>query len=186
MKIFANTKRVWAFGVALLGCLTFRFLPFRPPNVEPLLAVQMPFAKRYGMLTAFLFGSLSIIIFDSLTSGIGVWTLITALLYGLLGIFSALFFKSFEANAKNYALFAFIGVISYDALSGLTIGPLLFHQTLTSAFIGQIPFTILHLAGAIPFAYFLSPLIDQAILRKRNKKENNRELIIKLTPKYIS
>ena len=181
MDIIAKTKNASIFIASLGACLIFRLLPFRPPNVEPLLAVQMPFARRYGASTAFLFGALSIVLFDILTSGIGPWTLVTAFLYGMLGIFSSLFFKHFTASAKNYALFAFMGVIAYDALSGLTIGPLLFHQSFMVALVGQIPFTLLHLAFAVPFAYFISPLIDYAIVRKREKTP-----ITNLIHQYIS
>lgn len=185
MKIFAKIKYAMAFLISFIACLIFRLIPFRPPNVEPLLVAQMPLGRHYGAPVAFLFGALSIIIFDSLTSGIGLWTLITAFLYGMLGVFSTLFFKRFKASAKNYAIFAFIAVIAYDALSGLTIGPIFFHQSFMTAFVGQIPFTLLHLAGAVPFAYLLSPLIDEALMRKRNPKEK-KEAIINLNPKYIS
>ena len=60
---------------------------------------------------------------------------------------------------KNYVLFAVIGTLFYDAVTGLTIGPLLWGQPFMVALIGQIPFTLLHLAGNITFAVVLSPLL---------------------------
>jgi uncharacterized membrane protein len=173
-------KDWFKYTLGFVACLLVRLIPFRPPNVEPLLIVQMPFSKHYGPVLAFLFGFLSIILFDSITSGLGVWTLITALLYGSLGIFSSLFFKRFKESDKNYALFAILAVLFYDCISGFFIGPLFFHQNFTSAVLGQIPFTALHLIGAVPFAYILSPSISQALVRKR--KENS---LTKLNPKYI-
>ncbi len=173
-------KKDWfKYILGFVACLFIRFIPFRPPNVEPLLVVQMPFSKHYGPTLAFLFGFFSIILFDSITSGLGIWTLITAILYGSLGFFSNLFFKHFKENARNYALFAFIAVLFYDSISGFFIGPLFFHQNFIVAVLGQIPFTFLHLIGAVPFAYLLSPAVSHALVRRRKEKS-----ITKLNPQY--
>ena len=67
----------------------------------------------------------------------------------------------------DYAKFAIIGTLAYDAVTGLTVGPLLFHQTFYSALIGQIPFTILHLIGNTSFALLLSPLIYNFAIKKK-------------------
>ncbi len=160
MQRFIDWSKI-VLGFAL--CFAFRLIPVRPPNVEPLLATQMPFAKVYGPYIAFMFGFLSIVLFDLVTMHVGMWTLITAFAYGLLGVVSVLFFKNREMKRINYVKFAVIGTIFYDALTGLTVGPLFFNQSFMNALIGQIPFTILHLAGSVAFAITLSPLIHTYI-----------------------
>lgn len=136
-----------------------RLLPFRAPNIEPIMTVLMPFSKRYGFAWAFIFGFLSMVLYDSVTSGIGIWTLFTAFAYGAIGIASTLFFRNRESTAVNYLGFSIVGTIAFDALTGLTIGPIFYAQPFMAAFIGQIPFTLLHLLGNSIFAVLVSPVI---------------------------
>ncbi len=161
-KFFGPTLK---FIVGWLVVFLIRLIPFRAPNIEPVLATQMPFAKRFGWLGGFLFGFLSIVIFDSVTSGIGMWTWVTAGAYGFLGVGAYFFFKNRESKAKNYLVFGIIGTILYDAVTGLSIGPLFFGQTFMSALMGQIPFTLYHLAGNIAFSLIVSPLIYKLVIQ---------------------
>jgi uncharacterized membrane protein len=147
------------YVIGFVAVFALRLLPFRVPNVEPVMATMMPFAKRFGAWGGFVFATLSIVLYDAVTSGWGVWTLITALAYGLLGALAHVFFKHRESNAKNYVIFAVFGTLLYDALTGLTIGPLFWHQPFMVALVGQIPFTLFHLVGNVTFAAILSPAI---------------------------
>ena len=159
-------KKNWIrYILGFIGVLIIRLVPFRAPNIEPVLAAQMPFSKVFGVLPAFLFGSLSIIVYDLLTSGLGIWTIVTAVIYGLLGVVSFYFFKN-RSGWKNYAIFAFIATIVYDAITGLTIGPIFFGQSIMAAAIGQIPFTAMHLLGNVSFAIVLSPVIEMWAVRR--------------------
>jgi len=167
MKQVLNTHALkYLLGFVLVFAI--RLIPFRPPNVEPVLATAMPFAKRFGALGGFLFAALSIVLFDAVTSGWGMWTLITALVYGAIGAAAYLFFKNRENKGSNYALFALVSTLFYDAATGLTIGPLLWGQPFMVALTGQIPFTLLHVIGNVTLAYFLSPFIYRYIVT--NKK----------------
>ena len=132
----------------------------RAPNVEPIMATLMPLGKVYGKLMAFVFGFASIALFDAITSGFGIWTLITALAYGLLGLGASYFFQN-RNGWKNYALYAVVATILYDIVTGLTIGPLFFHQSFLTSLVGQIPFTLFHLLGNVSFAIVLSPVIEK-------------------------
>jgi energy-coupling factor transport system substrate-specific component len=159
-------KKNWfKYIITFLSILLFRLLPFRAPNVEPIMTTIMPFSKSYGKISIFVFGFFSIVLFDSITSGLGIWTLITALAYGLLGLGSTYFFKN-RSGWKNYAIYAFIGTIAYDAITGLTIGPLFFNQSFMVSLVGQIPFTILHLLGNVSFAIVLSPVIEKWVTKE--------------------
>lgn len=145
--------------IAFLAVLLIRLIPYRAPNLEPMMTTIMPLGKRYGIIMSFIFGALSIIVYDLITSGWGIWTLITALSYGLVGIGASFYFKN-RSGAMNYVLYAIIATIVYDAITGLTIGPLFFHQSFMISLVGQIPFTILHLLGNVSFAIVLSPAIE--------------------------
>jgi energy-coupling factor transport system substrate-specific component len=154
--------------ITFLAVIAFRLIPFRAPNIEPIMTILMPFSKAYGGLMAFAFGFLSIVLFDSITSGIGIWTLVTAMLYGLLGLGAQYYFKN-RSGWKSYASYAVIATIIYDAITGLTIGPLFFHQSFMVSLIGQIPFTILHLLGNVSFAIVLSPAIERWVIKEEKK-----------------
>mgnify|MGYP001617949080 FL=1 len=142
-----------------IGCLLFRLLPLRAPNVEPIMASVMPLGRKYGALTGFLFGFLSIVIYDLFTH-FGAWTWVTAITYGFIGMVSFFYFKKFQTSVFNFAVFAFFATIIFDLITGVLFAPM-FGQTMLNALIMQIPFTALHLAGNIGFSLTLSPLINK-------------------------
>ena len=75
------------------------------------------------------------------------------------------FFKHREASVGNFLRFGIVGTIAYDAATGLTIGPIFTGQPFMLALVGQIPFTLLHLAGAIVFATLLSPALYRWVVQ---------------------
>lgn len=153
------SPRAVKVAVAWLLAFVFRLIPFRPIGAEPILAAVMPVSKRYGIVASFVFAFLSIAIYDLFTSGIGAWTYATAFAYGLVSIASGLYFKSRPASRGHFLAFGIIGTLAYDALTGLTFGPVFYHQSFKAALIGQIPFTIEHLLGTAAFALLVSPLL---------------------------
>ncbi len=168
-------KNYWQYIVGFVVCFLFRLIPFKPPNIELILTAQMPFARFYGKFAGFSFAFFSIFLYDIFTNKLGIWSLITGLTYGLLGLFAVSYFKNKKNNAWDYAKFAIIGTILYDAITGLSIGPLFFNQSFTQALVGQIPFTLLHLIGNVSFALILSPAIYTYILK--NKKLESASII---------
>lgn len=153
------------FIIGWVAVFLFRLIPFRPPNFEPMLATVMPYSKRYGILGSFLFGFLGILLFDAVTSGWGIWTAVTALAYGAVGIGSHFYFKNREASVGNFVGFGIVGTLFYDAVTGLTIGPLFEHQSFMVALSGQIPFTLMHLLGTTVFAIVLSPALYRWVVK---------------------
>ncbi len=181
METYKNNWFKYILG--FIVCLLIRLIPFRPPNIEPILATQMPFSKKYGWIAGFTFAFLSIVLYDIITAKVGMWTFITAFAYGILGLWASFYFKNRKNNSWNYAKFAVLGTLVFDIVTGLSIGPLFFNQSFTEAFIGQVPFTALHLLGNVSFAIILSPLIYRFIIE--NKKLETSFLINIFNPKRI-
>ena len=147
------------YSIAFLAVLLFRLLPFRAPNVEPLMATLMPLSKRYGALQGLLFAIASILVYDSFTSGWGTWTWVTAAAYGAVGIASHYYFKNRPASTGNFVRFSIAGVLFYDVVTGVIAGPMMYGQSFSASLSGQVPFTALHLLGAVMFAALISPAL---------------------------
>jgi uncharacterized membrane protein len=152
-------KNKFKIFVIFAGCLLFRLIPLRAPNVEPIMASIMPISKKYGAFLAFIFGFLSIFLYDLFTR-FGSWTWVVGITYGLIGAVSFFYFKKFKTSGLNFAIFAFFATIIFDLITGVLFAPM-FGQTMFSALILQIPFTVLHLAGNIGFALTLSPILNK-------------------------
>jgi energy-coupling factor transport system substrate-specific component len=169
-------KKNWVKYIGLFViCLLVRLIPFRAPNIEPILATQMPFSRIYGKIAGFSFAFFSIILYDILTGKVGSWTFITAVIYGFLGLWAIKYFKNKKNSKWDYAKFAIMGTILFDISTGFLIGPLFFNQPLMGAIIGQIPFTGLHLLGNVSFALLLSPVIYTYTIK--NQKTKNTSII---------
>jgi len=108
------------------------------------MAMQMPISKSYNKLLTFLFGFLSIVFYDAITAGLGSWTLVSGIAYGLVGLGASLYFKN-KSSRMSYATYAIFATLAFDAATGLTMGPIFFGQPFMEALTGQIPFTMLHL-----------------------------------------
>jgi len=154
-----NTRNKFKIFIIFIGCLLFRLIPLRAPNIEPIMASVMPIGRKYGAIFGFAFGFLSIFLYDLMTH-FGAWTWTASITYGLVGMFSFLYFEKFKSSVFNFAVFAFFATIIFDLITGVLFAPM-FGQTMWSALILQIPFTALHLAGNIGFAVTLSPLINK-------------------------
>ncbi|MCF7833756.1 MAG: ECF transporter S component [Candidatus Pacebacteria bacterium] len=179
-----NIQKNWfKYIIGFIACLLIRLVPFRPPNIEPVLATQMPFSKAYGKQAGFLFAFFSIVLYDALTTHVGMWTFVTAIAYGLLGLWASVYFKNKNNNSWNYAKFAVIGTLAYDVVTGLSVGPLFFHQSFMEALTGQIPFTALHLIGNVGFAVVFSPLLYKYVIKNKNLESTS--LIAIFRPKQV-
>lgn len=165
-------------------CLFARLIPFRAPNVEPIFASVMPASRAYGALAGFSFAVLSILLYDVITGTLGVQTIFTAGAYGIIGLWAASYFRKQKSGKWSYARFAVMGTLFFDAATGLTVGPIFFHQSFSSTLMGQIPFTLLHLLGNITFAIILSPAIYQFMIKKKEKKKKVAPINI-FNPKTI-
>lgn len=155
MKKDGNIFKYFA-GLAIV--IGLRFIP-HPPNVEPITSTILPFSKKWGKISGFMFGVIAILSFDVVSGNIGIWTVITSLNYGLIGIIGAAYLKNHRNSAKNYIIFSIFATLLYDAITGIGMSTILFRQPLWISFVGQIPFTINHLLGNIFLSALVSPLL---------------------------
>lgn len=164
-------KRLGTIALAWIGIFAFRFflLPVRAPNVEPLLAALMPLGKRAGALVGVGFAVSSILVYDALTVGWGSWTWAAAGAYALVALAASLYFHYAPGTRAHFVGFGIVATLAYDALTGLTVGPFIFGQPFALALAGQVPFTLLHLAGTTLFALVLSPILDTALAAKQQE-----------------
>jgi hypothetical protein len=158
-----NKKSLVKYLIGITICILVRFIPMPLPNIEPIMATMMPFAKKYGKIAAFIFASTAIIVLDFVTGIVGIWTAVTAITYGFVGVFAAQYLYKKKNKVQYYVGFAILGTILYDAITGIGMGTLLFGQTLKVTVLGQIPFTIYHLMGNVSFALF-SAFLYKAIV----------------------
>jgi hypothetical protein len=165
--MFDSPAKGWlklSIGIGLATLL--RLVPFRPPNVEPLLAIAMPFSRRYGPLWGASFAALAILVHDVAMGQVGTWTLVTAPTYALVGAGASVLARHRETGF-SYAAYAVAATLFYDLVTGVVMGPLLFGQDWGEAFIGQIPFTVNHLLGNVVFAFVASPFVSRWLVSVR-------------------
>lgn len=160
MREFRNSVK---YCLTFLFCVAFRALP-KPPNLEPVMTATMPFAKEFGGLAGFVFAAFSMVAFDFLSGRVGYWTIYTSLAYGVIGYAAWTWFSSKkEIKGRDYAAFAFLATIFYDVITAAAFG-VQFGQSLEATFIGQIPFTLLHLLGNVCMGYFISPVLQRWVM----------------------
>ncbi|MBT3720071.1 hypothetical protein HN789_02440 [archaeon] len=135
-----------------------------PPNVEPIMSTMMPFAKKWGAIGGMLFTIFAMLSFDLITGTLGVWSIMTISTYAILGILAGIYFKKRKSTIKNYLIFSVIGTLVYDAITGIGTGMLFFNQTFMQTFLGQIPFTLYHLAGNIVLSVLVSPVLYKWVI----------------------
>lgn len=176
-------KNMIKYFIGLVTVILLRLLP-HPPNVEPVMSTMMPFSKRWGWLAGLIFGAVAILTYDVLTGTLGIWSLVTATTYGLLGMMSGFYLKKKTNKIRHYIGFAIVGTIIYDAITGIGIGMLFFNQTFMVTFIGQIPFTLYHLAGNIVLAATVSPLLYKWVID--NPDLETEPVIAKIRTIFVS
>ena len=165
--MFKKIENSVKYFFGLLACILLRTVqPF--PNVEPIMAVMMPFARKSGKIAGFVFSFVALVSFDFISERSGMWTVYTGITYGLLGVAASVFLgKISTVSRRHFVAFAFFGTLFYDAVTAFLFG-LQFHQPLLMTAVAQVPFTLYHLAGNIVFAAVLSPLIQKHIIENES------------------
>jgi hypothetical protein len=152
----------YAFGI--LFCNAFRFLRFIP-NGDPIMGCMLPFSKQGNWWQGALFALLAMVSFDIITMKLGIWTVATALTYAGLGImFHFAYRRIGKVKLRHYLGSGIAGVLIFDFVTGILLGPAMFGMSYAQAIVGQIPFTAMHLLTVTFFVLLLTPLIDRAII----------------------
>jgi hypothetical protein len=154
---------VTKYALSILFCNAYRFLRIIPNN-DPIMGCMLPFAKKDKCWQAALFALLTMVSFDLITMRVGLWTLVTGLTYAGLGLmFHFLYKRLGRVKLRHYLGSGILGVLVFDFVTGVLFGPALFGMSYAQAFIGQVPFTLMHLLTVTGFVLVLTPLLDRAI-----------------------
>ncbi len=139
------------------------------PNNDPIMSMALPFSRRSSVLTSFMFPFVTMVSFDFITGYVGVWTAVTAVTYGLIGLAFRYFLKDRKnVNLKTYLGLGIVGVLVFDFITGVIATPFLFGGTFEESFVGQIPFTAMHLLTTCFFIIIVTPLLDKEVLLNRH------------------
>ncbi len=151
------------------------------PNNDPIMAVMLPCAKR-GWMAALAFPVTSIVLFDVLSQRIGIWTVVTAGTYGLLGLAFSYAYRALAKRGRGVGPATFlvsgvVGVLVFDFITGPIMSSGLFRVSFAEAFVGQIPFTLKHLESVAAYTLVVSPALDWALRQiERGEKAVERKL----------
>ncbi len=144
------------------------------PNNDPIMAVMLPCAKR-GRVAAVAFPVAAMVLFDILSQRVGIWTAVTAGTYGLLGLAFSLAYAALARRGRPVGRLTFLvsgaaGVLVFDFVTGPIMSSFIFRMSFAQAFVGQIPFTLKHLASVTAYTLVVSPALDW-VLRQVERGE---------------
>jgi len=152
------------YALSILFCNAYRFLRIIPNN-DPIMGCMLPFSRKDKWWQGALFAFLTMVSFDFITMKIGIWTAVTASTYACLGLLFYLIYKKLKkVKLKHYLGSGIAGVLIFDFVTGPIMSSWLFGIGFAAAFIGQIPFTIMHLLTVSGFILILTPLLDRAVV----------------------
>lgn len=161
-------------------CNIFRFFTFIPNN-DPIMGTMLPFARKYNGLSAAIFAFLTMFTFDLVTNNFGIWTLVTATTYGLIGFVFARLLPYFKkVNIFTYLKSGVVGVLIFDIVTGPIMSTFLFNQSFITTVIMQIPFTLMHLASVVLFILIITPIIDVTIINFDQKNVTFKSVYLNL------
>ena len=156
-------KKLVKYVISLTFCTLVRLVKIFPNN-DPIMGFALPFARKDKWWQAFLFPFIAMVSFDIITAKVGPWTLVTSSVYGLLAL---LFYRYFRTQSKvglgTYLKGSIFGVLIFDFLTGPIMSSYMFRMPFEVALIGQIPFTLMHLASSITYTAIFVPILDPEI-----------------------
>ncbi len=129
------------------------------PNNDPIMGCMLPQARKNAFQAA-AFAFLAMLVFDFFTSGIGIWTYVTATTYALLALFFSFYFSKKKVHYSTYASASIVGVLIFDIITGPLMSSFLFNQSFLFTTLAQIPFTLSHLVSGVSYTLVLAPVFD--------------------------
>ena len=153
-------KKALKFLGSLAFCNLYRILRIFPNN-DPIMGCALPLSRKGKWWHSVLFAMIAMVSFDLITARVGIWTIGTALTYGLVAALAWKYFKAKKSvGLKTYAKTSVGGVLLFDFLTGPVMSSFAFRIPFAAAFIGQIPFTMMHLASATALTLVIVPVLD--------------------------
>jgi len=147
----------------LLFSNAYRFLRIFPNN-DPVMGSTLAFSRKDKWWQAFLYAVIAMVSFDIITMKLGIWTIGTSLAFGLIAVLFSKYLKNRKkVGLKTYAKSSVFGVLIFDFLTGPIMSSALFRIPFETALLGQLPFTFMHLASAVPLTLLMVPVLDPAI-----------------------
>ncbi|MDO8633665.1 MAG: hypothetical protein Q7K34_00025 [archaeon] len=181
-------SKPFRYAGAFLACNLLRLFRFFPNN-DPIMAFVLPFSRQDKWFYSALFAFATMVVFDYFTSGIGVWTFTTAIAYTAIAIGAHFYFKNRKKmSMKTYLGTGIAGILFFDFVTGVLFGPTMFGVPIQAAFLGQIPFTLLHIASASAYIALIVPFLDkQASILPLDMAQKTREIagVLGVLPKKI-
>jgi hypothetical protein len=159
----ASATRLVILGISLGVSTALRWMRLFPNN-DPIMAVMLPCAKR-GRAAALAFPVVAMVLFDILSRRVGIWTVVTAGTYGLLGLAFSYAYRALASRGRAIGTATFlvsgvVGVLVFDFITGPILSSAMFRMSFVEAFVGQIPFTLKHLASVSAYTIVVSPVLD--------------------------
>lgn len=148
------------YVAAMIACNLLRLFRFFPNN-DPIMAFVLPFSRQDKWFYSAIFAFVTMILFDYFTSGIGIWTFTTAIAYAIIAVAASFYLKNKKTTMKTYLGTGIVGIIFFDIVTGVLFGPTLFGVPVYAAFLGQIPFTLLHIASVSIYIVLIVPFLDK-------------------------
>jgi len=149
--------------LAVILCNLYRLLRFIPNN-DPIMGAMLPFSKKSPWVSG-AFAALTMASFDLITGALGVWTIVTSLTYGALGVaFGFAYGKMKRVGMREYLASGVLGVLVFDFITGPVASSMMFGMPFWYSLVGQVPFTLLHLLSVSFFVALLVPFLDRTIV----------------------
>jgi len=157
---------------------SLRFLKIFPNN-DPIMSALLPFSKQDKWIHSMLFPLIAMISFDLITFKVGYWTIGTALTYSFIGLMIHFYLRNRKASMKTYFGLGVAGILFFDLVTGVIMGPMLFGQNFWIALLGQIPFTLLHLASGTLYIALITPFLDKHVIASKNLEDSKALFYLK-------
>ncbi len=176
-KKAANVRHITVISIICAFSVIGRVIFFALPQFKPTAAIIMLSGICFGGETGFLCGAISAFLYN-IYFGQGPWTLWQMLSMGVLGALAGLLTSCgiVKKNKLSLSVFGFLAVLVVYGLIMNTSGVISFNDHPTAdmfaaAYIGGLPFDLVHAAGTAFFMWFISDTVmekaDRIILKYR-------------------
>jgi len=155
MEKLKNIVSGTTIGISASSKVVINF--FAHYGVDPVMVFTVSGALVYGPIYGFIIGASTMVIADFMLSLVGLWTIYTALAFGLVGFLAGLIGK-FKKNFTRIELagLTLLLTLLFDVIA-MTAFAFQFGIPLYSAAISQIPVTLIHTAWNMAMAFALAP-----------------------------